>query len=58
MGICPNVRALVRLVGAIVLEQDDEWTVAERRSFSAESMARLTAPPETDSTYELLMAIA
>lgn len=58
VGIFPNVRALVRLVGAILLEQDDEWTVAEPRYLSAESMAQLTAPPETASTHELLMAIA
>jgi hypothetical protein len=40
------------------VEQDDEWTVAERRYFSAESMARLTTPVEVTSTQELLMAIA
>ena len=28
----------------ILLEQDDEWTVAERRYFSAESMKQLTTP--------------
>ena len=48
----------MRLVGAILLEQDDEWTVAEHRDFSAESIARLAAPPETASTHALLMAIA
>jgi transposase-like protein len=58
IGIFPNVRATLRLVGAILLEQDDEWAVAERRYFSAESMKRLLAPLGGASTQELLMAIA
>ena len=44
VGVVPNNRAVVRLVGALMLEQNDEW-LGSRRHMSLESLAPLSNNP-------------
>jgi hypothetical protein len=45
VGICPNDDVIVRLVGAILLEQNDEWAVQRARYMTLETMAALSDDP-------------
>lgn len=59
VGIFPNRAAIVRLVGALLAEQHDEWAVG-RRYFSLESVAHLNPElknlPADDRQPQLLPA--
>jgi hypothetical protein len=45
MAIFPNEAAIVRLVGALLLEQNDEWAV-QRRYMSLETLEALSDDPQ------------
>ena len=41
VGIIPNDSSITRLVGAVLLEQDESWQLEGRRMFSADSMVAI-----------------
>ena len=45
VGIFPNEAAIIRLVGAILLEQNDEWAVQSARYMTLETMATMGNDP-------------
>ena len=42
VGIVPNEAAITRLIGAILMEQSDEWAVQRARYMTLETMAPLS----------------
>ena len=55
VGIFPNDASIIRLVGAVLLEQHEHWQLEGRRMFSAESMAAI---PDLESLPALQTASA
>jgi putative transposase len=45
VGIFPNEAAIIRLVGAILLEQNDEWAVQRARYMTLETIAPISDDP-------------
>jgi transposase-like protein len=45
VGVFPSDAAIVRLVGALLLEQNDEWAVPRSRCMTMESVGRVSDDP-------------
>jgi putative transposase len=52
VGVFPNPAALLRLAGAVLIEQHDEWEGGDRRYFSEASMLELTTMNTIDTPTE------
>ena len=50
VDVFPNPAALLRLAGAVLIEQHDEWEAGERRYFSEASMLELAGTNTTAQT--------
>jgi len=53
VGIFPSRNSLLRLAGALLEEQNDEWAVG-RRYFSNESMNKLYEPSQEEVVQAVL----
>ncbi len=56
VGIFPNEGAIIRLIGAVLLEANDEWQL-QHRYMQTEVMAELT-PPLIDAVPHQISTVA
>ena len=52
VGVFPNPAALLRLAGAVLIEQHDEWEAGDRRYFSESSMLELKTMNDANTAVE------
>ena len=52
VGIFPNEASIIRLIGAVLLEQNDEWQL-QHRYMQVEAMAELGAPANEAETRQI-----
>ncbi len=57
VGIFPDRASIIRLVGAVLAEQNDEWAVA-RRYMSADSITKALADPDDEPEEVMQIAAA
>ena len=52
VGIFPSERSILRLIGAVLLEANDEWQL-RHRYMGVEAMGELLSPPPANETPQL-----